>query len=264
MSDTRRMLTLEEAARYLGVSKSSLRRWTKDGQLSCHRIGTRAERRFDQKMLDEFLQRRSAGLPTAAPGGPTAGIAHQAAQIGRHKHVCLYFRNPIEQWEAFRHYFLEHYRAGLPTTYLHQASTRKQLIERVQAEGIDAQAAIDRGLFRMMPARDSYLRPGAFSADFMISFMRQMIVRLRADGFPKHLMAGEMDWYFTDAPGVEEIDAYERRLNKLLDEYPEVTIVCQYDITRFDSEGVLRACNSHPLVHLDDRLRQGFFVPPQS
>ena len=64
-------------------------------------------------------------------------------------------------------------------------------------------------------------------------------------------------------PGVEEIHAYERRLNKLLDEYPEVTVVCQYDITRFDSENVLEACCTHPIVHLDEQLRRGFFVPPQ-
>lgn len=263
MSDNRKMLTLEEAARYLGVSKTSLRRWTKDGQLSCHRIGVRAERRFDQTMLDEFLLRRSAGVPIAAPGTALADAMSQAAQNGRHKHVCLYFRNPIEQWEVFRRYFLDHYRAGLPTTYLHQASSREQLMERVHAEGIDAQDAVNRGLLRMVPARDSYLRQGVFSADFMISFMRLMMVRLHADGFQKHLVTGEMDWFFTDTPGVEDIHAYERRLNKLLDEYPEVTVVCQYDITRFDGEGVLQACATHPIVHLDDRLRQGFFIPPE-
>jgi len=261
MSDARRMLTLEEAARYLGVSKTSLRRWTKDGQLSCHRIGVRAERRFDQAMLDEFLLRRSAGPALASPDLSVAEAVQQAAQDGRHKHVCLYFRNPLEQWEAFRHYFLDHYRAGLPTTYLHHASSRDDIMGRVRDEGIDAQDAVNRGLLRMVPARDSYLRQGVFSADFMISFMRLIMVRLRADGFQKSLVTGEMDWFFSDTPGVEDIHAYEHRLNGLLDEHPEVTVVCQYDITRFDGEGVLKACGTHPIVHLDGRLRHGFFQP---
>lgn len=261
MSDDKRLLTLEEAARYLGVSKTSLRRWTTDGLLSCHRIGARAERRFDQKMLDEFLLRRSAGPALADAEIPLVEAVDHAAHDGRHKHICLYFRNPIEQWEAFRHYFLDHYQGGLPTTYLHSASSREQVMERVRGEGIDPKDAINRGLLRLVPARDSYLRQGVFSADFMISFMRLIMVRLRADGFQKHLVTGEMDWYFSDTPGVSEIHAYERRLNKLLDEYPDVTIVCQYDITRFDGEGVLQACGSHPIVHLDAQLRQGFFNP---
>ena len=260
MSNERKMLTLEEAAQYLRVSKTSLRRWTKDGRLPCHRIGVRGERRFDQAALDAFLLRRSTGRPLTEPGASVIDAMGQATQHGCHRHVCLYFRNPLEQWEAFRQYFLDHYRAGLPTTYLHQGSTRQQLMERVAGEGIDAEDAVRRGLLRMVPARDSYLRQGVFSADFMISFMRLLMIRQRSEGFEKHLVTGEMDWYFTETPGVEEIHAYERRLNKLMDDYPQVTIVCQYDITRFDGEGVLQACGSHPIVHLDEQLRQGFYV----
>jgi excisionase family DNA binding protein len=260
MSDSKGLLTIEEAAQFLGVSKTSLRRWTKDGQLSCHRIGVRAERRFDQKMLEEFLQRRGAGLPAANDiSAADADVPQQTGEGGRHKHICVYFRNPSEQWEAFRGYFLDHYRANLPTTYLYHASSREHLIECVRNEGIDPQDAINRGLLRLVSAQESYLRQGAFSADFMISFVRLIMNRLRADGFQKHLITGEMDWYFTDILGREEIHAYESRLNKLLDDAPEVTIVCQYDITRFNGEGVLQACCTHPLIHLNDRLRPGLF-----
>lgn len=264
MIDNKKMLTLEEAARYLGVSKTSLRRWTKDGQLACHRIGVRAERRFDKTMLDDFLLRRGPHLPPPATGsGSVAEAVQQLAQDGAHKHVCLFFRNPLEQWEAFRHYLLDHYRAGLPTTYLHHASTREEVVERVQGEGIDAQDAIHRGLLRIVDAQDSYLRQGVFTADFMISFIRLIMVRMQADGFRKHLLTGEMDWFFSGVAGVEEIYAYERRLNKLLDEYPEVTVLCQYDMRHFDGEGALQACCAHPIVHLNEQLRRGFFVPQQ-
>ena len=33
------LMTLDEAAAYLGVAKITLRRWTRDGQLTCVRIG---------------------------------------------------------------------------------------------------------------------------------------------------------------------------------------------------------------------------------
>ncbi len=149
---------------------------------------------------------------------------------------------------------------GFPPRIFITPRVREQIFQRVRDEGIDPQDAVNRGLLRVVAARDSYLRQGVFSADFMIAFMRLIMVRLAADGFRKHLVTGEMDWFFTSTPGVEEIHAYERRLNKLLDEYPEVTIVCQYDITRFDGEGVLQACASHPIVLLDEQLRPGFYV----
>ena len=52
MAKFRSLLTLDEAATYLAVSKTTLRRWTNDGRLACHRVGPRNERRFDPEVLD--------------------------------------------------------------------------------------------------------------------------------------------------------------------------------------------------------------------
>jgi len=52
-----RLMTLDEAAAYLGVAKITLRRWTRDGQLACVRIGKRGDRRFRQADLDAYIRR---------------------------------------------------------------------------------------------------------------------------------------------------------------------------------------------------------------
>jgi excisionase family DNA binding protein len=41
MTKLKALLTLDEAATYLAVSKTTLRRWTNDGRLACHRVGPR-------------------------------------------------------------------------------------------------------------------------------------------------------------------------------------------------------------------------------
>ena len=46
MSDTEALLNIEQAAHFLNVSETSLRRWTNDGRLACLRVGRRRERRF--------------------------------------------------------------------------------------------------------------------------------------------------------------------------------------------------------------------------
>lgn len=53
------LLTLDEAAAYLGVAKITLRRWTRKGELPCVRIGKRGDRRFRQADLDEYVRRNS-------------------------------------------------------------------------------------------------------------------------------------------------------------------------------------------------------------
>ena len=257
MSDDHNLLTLEEAARYLGFSKTSLRRWTNDGQLACHRVGVRGERRFDRKTLDRFLLRRTEGQPMPVSAEASAPPVADA-QPHLHHHICLTYRNPAEQWESFRGYFLDHYRSGAPTTYLYSGSSRADLLERVRNEGLDPDEVVRSGLLRLVPASESYLRQTEFSADFMISFVRLIMIRMRADGYQRHLLTGEMDWHFMrDTGGIDEMHLYERKLNKIADEYPEATIVCQYDLAKFDSEAILNACFTHPTVHFGERVRSG-------
>ena len=50
------LLTLEEAARYLRVSKATIRRWTNSGRLRCYRLGGKAGRRlFSLEHIQGFL-----------------------------------------------------------------------------------------------------------------------------------------------------------------------------------------------------------------
>jgi len=46
MSEPHEYLNIEQAARLLNVSETSLRRWTNSGRLACLRVGRRRERRF--------------------------------------------------------------------------------------------------------------------------------------------------------------------------------------------------------------------------
>jgi transcriptional repressor of dcmA and dcmR len=60
------LLDIEGAARFLGVSTTSLRRWTNSGRLACLRVGGRRERRFRPTDLVAFLQDQPAKRHDAA------------------------------------------------------------------------------------------------------------------------------------------------------------------------------------------------------
>jgi hypothetical protein len=156
----------------------------------------------------------------------------------------VFFHNAIEQWEVFRRYLLHHYRQRQRTFYMHSASTASRLADWLTNKGIDFDEAARRGHLRSVPADHAYLKPGLFSAGSMLAFVRRAIIGLKSEGFTAPLFTGEMDWYVSMAPGFEEIHKYERRLNLLLGEVPKVTIVCQYDISRFNPEAMLEACCS--------------------
>jgi excisionase family DNA binding protein len=262
MTKLKALLTLDEAATYLAVSKTTLRRWTNDGRLACHRVGPRNDRRFDPDVLDMFVSTGGSEAPDLrAPtiSGLSSGAKDSEADLGS-RHICLFFGRHEERWEAFRPFFLKHFYAGKPTVYIHSASTREEIMDRVRDEGLDPNELSRRGLLTLIPARDAYLKNQTFTPEFMVAFMRLQIIRKRADNHPSHLLVGEMDWFFSNAPGVESMHDYEAALNDLLVEHPQTTIVCQYDLSRFSGVDVMKACCSHPGVVYRKRLQQGYYA----
>jgi excisionase family DNA binding protein len=264
MDKTTGLLNLDEAARYLGVSKTSLRRWTNEGRLECHRIGVRRERRFDIHMLNDFLALGNAD-PSEAPDSGVALVDQlgEFVRMGAQRHVCLFYHDAEEQWELFRPYLLDHIQGGHPTVYICDSSSEVDFLQRLRAEGVDDREALKSGLLRVRSSQDTYLKTKAFSADLMLETMRNFAQDLISEGSKRQLLVGEMSWFFTESPGVAEIHDYESRLNELLDEMPSVTIVCHYDTTRFSAQDALQACCSHPVVQLGQRLLPGFYSESQ-
>jgi excisionase family DNA binding protein len=70
------VFTSSQAARYLGVSLATVRRWTDAGHISCFRTPG-GQRRFSRDQLDDFVSsmQRDAGSASSAQQRGNARIA---------------------------------------------------------------------------------------------------------------------------------------------------------------------------------------------
>ena len=93
----------------------------------------------------------------------------------------------------------------------------------------------------------------------MIAFMKAAILRAFAAEHDRVFLTGEMTWSLPNAPGAESMMQYEALLNPVVDKYPGVTFVCQYDLRRFDGPNVLDALLTHPSVHVSSGRVTGFY-----
>lgn len=252
------LLTIDEAAQVLRVSKASLRRWTNEGRLPCVRVGRRGERRFRSADLHGVLV---APRPRAAPSPGDAddpvAVLDAAAARGVPRHVSLHHSGRDELWRLFRPYVLHHLRRGDPMLYIHEESAARDVVDRLVAEGIDVDGLVARGLLRLRVPGETYLRTGSFAPDRMVDFMEAAILDFRALGHRAALVSGEMTWFLTGAPGVEWMITYEAKLNGLLRRHPDVTIVCHYDMDRLPGRVTLGAVCTHHHVQLPERLAPG-------
>ncbi len=71
------VFTSSQAARYLGVSLATVRRWTDAGHVSCYRTPG-GQRRFSRAQLDDFIasmQRTGSVEEPTADAHPSARVA---------------------------------------------------------------------------------------------------------------------------------------------------------------------------------------------
>ncbi len=258
MPEKQRFLTIKEAAEFLHVSEVSLRRWTNSGKLRCFRVGGRNERRF---LVEDLL-----ALMPSVDRGPEPQQVYQTETLDDldetdsiERHISLFFRNAEEQWQMLRPYILDHLNAGAPVIYLQHSTSSEELMERLRAEGLPLDKLIARGLLRVLPPAQSYLLPGRFEAQRMLDFLEMTIEAALETGHKRILMTGEMTWSLPATPGSEEMMKYEELLNPMVDKYPAVTIVCQYDLKSFDGVAILDALLTHPCVHVSGRRASGFY-----
>jgi len=254
MSEKERFLTITEASEFLQVSETSLRRWTNSGKLRCFRVGGRSERRFLKEDLLAFMQTMNL-----QPEPQMAETEINSDTGSEERHICLFFVNRDEQWQMMRPYLVEHLGAGVPVLYIQDSTPAERLMELLHAEGFPVDDLIARGLLRILPPEEAYLLTGRFDAQRMLAFMESAILGALAAGYDRVFLTGEMTWSLQNAPGAEGMMHYEALLNPIVDKYPGVTIVCQYDLKRFDGPSVLDALLTHPSVHVSSGRVAGFY-----
>jgi len=262
MPEKQRFLTITEAAEFLQVSETSLRRWTNNGTLRCFRVGGRNERRFLKEDLLAFMQKIDLQLDEQEPESETyfdTLSEMDSDSLSVERHVCLFFKNHEEQWQMMHPYIFEHLRAGVPVLYIQDSTSPERLKELLSAEGFPVDDLISRGLLKILPPTEAYLLTGRFDAQRMLAFMESAILGAFASGHDRVFLTGEMTWSLPNTPGAESMMQYEALLNPIVDKYPGVTIVCQYDLKRFDGPSVLEALLTHPSVHVSSGRVAGFY-----
>ena len=260
MNNNNNFLTIAEAARFLSVSKTSLRRWSNDGRLPCYRLGPRSERRFREDDLLAFV----AGSNDSTDMGSESVIEQCKGTAGTmpHVHLCTMFRNQDEQWHQLRPHLLAHLGVRDRIVYAYHGE-RPDVLERLLGEGIDFRELIEKGRLQLVSCSDCYLLESRFDVGRMLDICTDTISRYFANGTEKLLLIGEMEWYLSGLPGCEEIIKYESALDKLLQKYSHVTTICQYSLTTFPATVIYDSLCVHPYVQKSDCLISGLDTIPE-
>jgi hypothetical protein len=182
--------------------------------------------------------------------------------FGGHRHICAFFNSIDEHHRVLGPFIKDGFDRGYKAFHLIDPERREEHVRRLSEAGIKAQDAIDTGQLEVWPWQDGPLHGGRFDQDIWLASFEQVLQSGPATGYAQTRFLAQMEWALVDLPGVDDLIEFETRVNYVVPKY-EDTVICAYDLTRFDASVVMDALRTHPIVIIGGLLQENpFFVTP--
>jgi excisionase family DNA binding protein len=238
MSEPHEYLNIEQAARLLNVSETSLRRWTNSGRLACLRVGRRRERRFRRADLLAFMEEQPAGSVTRqeAPGFPAPDTGIEEPRMAHGTHLCgLYGSDPgrANLAAAFLAGGLD---PGSVSYLVATPRVRKAILARLERIRPSLAADIEAG--RLV------LTEHQASARAQLNYFEREFSQAMRAGAHSLRLVGDM-WGMGRGVSPEALVEFEAGFDERIAPRFPVVSLCQYDARRFSSLAILDALRGH-------------------
>jgi len=225
MSDQEELLDIKQAARFLKVSETSLRRWTNSGRLACLRVGHRRERRFRRRDLLAFAEEQPAGAPARSELPQTEG-----------SHLCGLYASELSRVNLAVAFLAE---GLLPETVSYLAAepeARRQIVVHLERRRPSIEADVAAG--RLVLAQ--YASSARAQLDFWeTSFAAAATARARS-----LRVVGDVSGGLGKRLAPHELVEYEQSYDKLRLRFGVGTL-CLYDVRHSSGLDVLDVLKVH-------------------
>ncbi|MBK6004801.1 MEDS domain-containing protein [Ramlibacter ginsenosidimutans] len=179
--------------------------------------------------------------------------------LGRHRHICAFFRDAEEEYRVMVPFIKDGLGRGDRICQIVESGQRPALRRHLQAGGVDVEADERSGQLEILSVHDHYVRDGHIDVERMLTAIRQ---RLSADDEPSiSRITGHAEWAGADWPGMQTFLEYEARLNDVVPEGRD-TVVCLYDLSKTSAALIADVLRTHPVVILGGLLHENPFYLP--
>ena len=194
---------------------------------------------------------------------PSKRLLYALERLAVHDHLCLIYETQEEQLATAIPFIKLGLERGEYCLYITNENSTQDIIDSLNLIGLDAERFLKSGSLSITTPQETYLKQGSFDPDWMIEFLRQKIVKAKADGFSALRLTAEMTWALQNIPGSNRLMEYEAKLNALLPRY-DCLAICQYHRTRFNSVTLTDALYTHPFIIKGGVLAHNhYYVPPE-
>ncbi len=237
MTDPEQLLDIEQAARFLNVSETSLRRWTNAGRLSCLRVGRRRERRFRVVDLVSFMESQPAERVTPDPQAAAVGRIRIDGVAVRHgTHLCGLYDSDEGRIRQAADFLAGACRPGSCGILVARPDDRDRILAAM--EHGDPATRLDLEAGRLV------LGAYAETLGAQLEWWEARLLDATRAGAGSIRVVGDIQG-FAEVISREDVSVYEAEYERRIARRFPVVTLCQYDVRRFSSLAVLDALKLH-------------------
>ena len=172
-------------------------------------------------------------------------------------HICLLFGSDDERLSVLARFFEAGRREHERMIYAHADAS-----DAAARDGLARWGFVPDEDLRTRPAVEVYYPNGKFSAEHVLEQTRRFFEGALADGYRGGRASGELVRSPGGLPSSEQLLSYEAKLTQVLAQYPS-TVVCQYDVRRFDGATMMDILSVHPYTIVRGQLVVNpYFIEP--
>jgi excisionase family DNA binding protein len=231
------LLDIKQAAQFLNVSETSLRRWTNSGRLACLRVGRKRERRFRRADLLIFAEHQ----PAAAAHG-FEGVTGTPGN-----HLCGLYASALSRVHLAAAFLADGLQAGSVTYLAADPEVQMQLVSHMERHRPSVHADIETG--RLV------LNAYAASTLAQCDYWETSFTAAARAGAHSLRVVGDVSGGLRPGVSGHDVVEYERSYDQLSQRF-DVATLCLYDLrssSGFDVLDVLK-CHQDLFRHPVDRL----------
>ena len=237
MSDASELLDIGEAAQFLNVSETSLRRWTNSGALPCLRVGRRRERRFRRSDLLAFLDDESGQPRTPHVQPPDSSRPlHELIPLTPGSHLCAFYDSELGRVTLAVRFLFEGLLEGSMVYLVASARSTKQILRHLKARRPSLERDISDG--RLLVS-DYQQTPRTQIKNF-----ETRLKQAAARGTQSFRVFGDV-WEIRKKGSLASYADYETEYDSLIARRFPVVTVCAYDARKFSGVDLLDALKAH-------------------
>ena len=193
----------------------------------------------------------------------TAPIPFAGSQLGESRHVCAFFNSDDDEYRVLLPFIKDGFECGDKAIHVVNPDQYCDHLKRLDAVGIDTQAAQRSGQFELRTNTETYLRNGRFDQYRMLEAFEQWASDTAKAGFPRSRIVCHMDWAVEAGSQIDSLVEFESRVNEVWLRH-EDAVICTYNLAKIGGDTVIDIMRTHPMIIIGGILQQNpFFVPPE-